>query len=208
MRGIFERLGRLLLLVGYAALGGASVAFLGGGACIVTSGCDDDDDDDGDLDDDDDDCYDDDDDDDDGTTTATAAGPEAYRLRSFELVASEEPGAHPVRRLERIEGPSLFAAFGPGDYGARDLAAFTAAVRAANAELLELPPESGRLVLREVRYLCPSALVRWAQLPPGAEEAGAALDGAGQAFLVDGHGRLVAIDNTTRLRPAEAAPPR
>jgi hypothetical protein len=206
MRRIFDRLARLFLLGAYVALGGSMVALLGGGSCVVsTDYCDDDDDDD--PEDDDDDCYDDDDDDDAAAVTAVA-GPEAYRLRSFALVAGEDPGAHPVRRIERIEGPSLFAAFGPGDYGAQELAAFTAAVRAANPELLELAPEAGRLVLREVSFLCPSALVRWAQLPPGAEAPDGALDGAGQCFLVDGHGRLVAIDNTTRLRPLEASPPR
>jgi hypothetical protein len=199
------RLAGLLLVLGYVSFGTALVAFLGGSSCVYYgSSCFDDDENDDDgcscNDDSSDDC------DDDGAVAGTpiAAGTEALLLTAFELIPSEEPGAHPARRLLCTGGPSLFGAFGPGEYGGAAVAAFTAAVRGANPDLLGLAPEAGRLVLRSVELYGTYTLVRWAQVPPGGATLADALPGRGMDFLLDGHGILVQVDNTTLLHPGAA----
>jgi len=136
----------------------------------------------------------------------TGAGPlvpeaseHSYELTSYRIEAADEPGAHPVRRVTRIRDLSLFELWGPGEYGAREFALFSARVRAANGTLLALPKGAGRLRLEEVLFTDTLVVVRHAQVAAGAPSGAEPIPGAEQLFVFDLLGALVQIENTTRV---------
>ena len=187
------------------------------GAVIQTScwfyyeDCDDDDDDY--YDDDDDDCdYD--DDDDHYLEGAPGAGPEttggvapvsvgtsAYRLSTYDVEPStgEDPAAHPVRRVTRIEGLALAAEPAPTE---RDMEEFTRLVLFENWDLIGIPASAGRLAYAGVARGPDAVRVHYAQEDtwiPVLRLAGES-DPAGLTFVLDRRGQLVEIDVTTRIR--------
>jgi hypothetical protein len=180
---------------------------------VYVSDCDDDDDDN----DDDDYCHDDDDDDDGGGlrqdsgtgspgSDATVAAPLAVagfglRLTTFDLVSSDDPGAHAVRRLIGIEDIALRKPESTADFAAREFEDFTKLVLFENWDLIGLPSSSGRLVFDGVEFLADEVRVRYRQESafPLVWLAGSDSPGA-MTFLFDRQGNLVEIDNTTRIR--------
>jgi hypothetical protein len=201
-----------LLVLATGALGGAS--------CHLRS-CDDDDsfddDDDGGFDDDDDSFDDDDDggcdDDDDGSASSTggrrggAATEVDWVLREYTLVRSDDPGAHPVRSLLDVRGFSLSAKLGAGVFTDAHFADFAARLLAANEPLLGLPPQAGRHAFAAVEHGPDFVLVSCAQELVRADGLTAPVPGAETALIFDLHGRLLEIENATRVDVGLPAPP-
>lgn len=175
-----------------------------------------------DCDDDDDYCYDDDDDDfddddDDFDLTADGGGgpgthdggaaplPDAdagLRLVTYEMIPSDEPGAHPVRRLVAIEGVSMRVA-PPATPDESALAAFTKLVLFENWDLIGLPAAAGLLEFDGATFPEGEMRVRYAQRPSplGVVSGfdGSTGSGGAMTFVFDRLGNLVEIDNATRV---------
>lgn len=189
---------------------------------LVQSSCwvyvdDCDDDDDYCYDDDDDDDFDDDDDDDfhltpggggpatagDGGASPLPAADAGLRLVTYRLLESDEPGAHPVRRLVGIEGIAMRAAPEAATGGDGAFAEFTKLVLFENWDLIGLPASAGVLVFDGTSRLDGETRVRYAQRPSplGVLSGFDGGTGAGLAmtFVLDGQGKLVEIDNATRV---------
>jgi len=202
----------LALLLGFARIVGAAAVLvaaagvLGGASCRVRSSCDDDDgfdDDDDAFDDDDDDCG---DDDDDGFFSSTdaegtaALGPEVdWTLREYRLSESDDLGAHSVSSLSAIRGFSLTSKLGPGVFGDAELTAFTANVLKTNEALIGVAPEHGRLRFDAIEHQQHFTFVNYAQELVDERDVATAVPGALLTFVFDLHGRLIEIDNATRI---------
>ncbi len=125
----------------------------------------------------------------------------ALRLTVFRTIAATDPRSHPVRRLVDIEGISLFEPLGDGEVGEEDLRAFTERLLQDNFDLIGLPVRSGRLLFADARFLDSAILVSYVQETSSMFETPRLVPGARLLFEFDRLGRLVSIDNTTRIDP-------
>ena len=183
---------------------------LGGASCSVSTGCDDDyydDDDDGWFDDDDDGWDDDDDDcddDDDGSSSAAGAGRAKgavdWTLRDYQQIEAQEPDAAPIAGLIAIKGFSLSRQLGPGVFGDPQIRLFTEQVLSGNPQLFALPPEAGTLRFDAIDHEEHFILVRYAQERIGGDGVAQLRPGATLTFVLDLHGKLVEVQNQTKMR--------
>lgn len=121
--------------------------------------------------------------------------PEHYRMVGFHITPGQQQGEAAVRAVDIWDGPSVTGAFGPGSYGAAELAAFAERVRLAHPELLGLPEQCGTLQLQGTAFVDGLILVRWVQtLHP--DDSPASADPEHRLTVVlDGLGRLIHIEN-------------
>ncbi len=177
---------------------------LGGARCHAFRDCCDDDD----RSNDDDDSCDCNDDDDDGFFSSTAvptaggeAGREAidWKLHEYQLLVGTEPGAPAVAGLIDIRGFSLSRQLGPGVFGNAEIQLFTGNVLHGNQELFALPAEAGRLRFDAIDHQEHFILVSYVQERVSAEEIATLVPDATLTFVLDLHGRLIEIQNRTRL---------
>lgn len=192
---------RFRLVFSYLALACVLTGFLSGSSCTVCSSNR--------YDDDDDDyrssssCSNDDDDDDDGLPSPGFDG-ESFRLSGFQVEASEDPLAHPYRRLTDIYGMSLNALWGLKLFGDEDLQIFTEHLLIANEDLIGAPTGLASLRFASVVLLDEGYVVTWLQdagrPDAGREPApGSIPEGPAVSFWFTRHGDLVTVENTTRL---------
>ena len=219
-KGLSERTRQLL-----RAAGAVAVLLVGGGV-LVGSSCtvaaktcfddddDSDDDDDGSDDDDDggdDDCFDDDDWDDDEDFSVAANGrlqrrlPIDWTLRDFALIEADLPGAAPAAVLLEIRGFSLGSKLGPGIWGDAEIRRFTELVLRGNPALFELPAGAGQLRFDSIDHQEHFILVRHVQERVSDDDLATLLPGAAITFVLDLHGRLIEVQNTTRHDVVAAA---
>lgn len=192
---------RFSLVFSYLALACVLTGFLSGSSCTVcsTNRYDDDDDDydnsNG--------CGHDDDDDDDGLPSPGFDG-NSFRLTGFQVVASEDPLAHPYRMLTDLYGVSLRALWGLELFGDEDLQVFTEHLLIANEDLIGPPNGLASLRFASVALLEEGYVVTWLQdlgepatvQDPGLESIP---EGPAVSFRFTRHGDLVTIENTTRM---------
>jgi len=204
--GLSERLRRLLWAAGVVAALVAGASVMVGSSCTVavTTCFDDDDDWDDDDDDSDGDCFDDDDWDDDEDMVVAANGrlqrrvPIDWTLREFALLEADDPGAAPAAVLLEIRGFSLFSKFGPGVYGDAEIRRFTELLLLGNPALFELPEGAGRLRFDGIDHQEHFILVRHVQELVSDDDLASVVPDAAITFVLDLHGRLIEVQNTTR----------
>ncbi len=201
--GWWRTLAKLAVLV-------VAAGAMGGASCTVRGGCDDDyydDDDDGWFDDDDDGWDDDDDDcddDDDGFSSSAGAGgaPRAvdWTLRDYQQIDAQGPDAAPIAGLIAIKGFSLSSKLGPGVFGDPQIRLFTQQVVDGNPQLFALPPEAGTLRFDTIDHEEHFILVRWVQEQLGGDGVAQRRPGATLTFVLDLRGKLVEVQNLTKIR--------
>ncbi len=121
----------------------------------------------------------------------------ANRLQTFDLVKSVEDGAHPIRRITHIEGVSIFASYGAGEFGSETFQEFASSILSANQHLLGLPAAAGTHAFHEVTFSSEAILVSYLQVMSDEKP----LPGASVIFLFDRLGELREIENTTWAHP-------
>ncbi len=197
-RAMFGTVGRVAVLV-------LAAGALGGASCSVRSGCDGDDDDffdddDDGFDDDDDDC----DDDDDGFFAAAGdrrhGQPVDWTLREFQQIESHDPDAAPIAGLIAIKGFSLSSKLGPGVFGDPQIRLFTQQLLDKNPSLFALPDGVGALRFDTIQHEQHFILARWVQERPGDDGVARIVPGAVVTFVLDLHGKLVEVQNLTKIR--------
>ena len=124
---------------------------------------------------------------------------EELRLRTFEIVPSTDLRSHPVRKVVRIEGISIFSQGGSGEYGKEELHQFTERILDENEDLLRVPASSGRLRFAGVAFLEEAIRVTYVQERPALSGVSGRVHGARMIFAFDRLGNLIEIDNTTRI---------
>lgn len=213
-RGLSERWRWLLRSAGMvAALVAGAGVMVGSNCTVAVSTCfddddDSDDDDEGSDDDDDggsdDDCFDDDDWDDDEDFSVASNGrlqrrlPIDWALREFALIEADDPRAAPVAVLLEIHGFSLGSKLGPGVHGDAEIRRFTELVLLGNPALFELPDGAGRLRFDGIDHQEHFILVRHVQELVSDDDVATPLADAAITFVLDLHGRLIEVQNTTR----------
>jgi hypothetical protein len=131
------------------------------------------------------------------TRTASAS----VALDSYELDLTDEPGRHPRLRVRDIRGLTAFDAQATGILSPSDFARFSALVLAGNDDLIGLPPAAGQLVPRSVHFLDQIIVAVFQQVPRGAEFSSSDWEDGQSLFVYDLLGRLLQIENQTRLPP-------
>jgi hypothetical protein len=205
-QGLSERTRQLLRAAGVLAALVAGAGVMVGSNCTVavTTCFDDDDDADDDDDDSDGDCFDDDDWDDDEDVFVASNGtlqrrlPIEWTLRDFALLEADEPGAAPAAVLLEIRGFSLGSKLGPGVYGDAEIRRFTELVLRANPALFELPEGAGQVRFDGIDHQEHFILVRHVQELVSEDDLATLLPDAAITFVLDLHGRLIEVQNTTR----------
>jgi hypothetical protein len=133
------------------------------------------------------------------TAPAPSAVPGSLRLLRYEMIPSRDPRAHAVAQLIRIEDIALPEPVEASADAERMLRDFTARVIEDNAGLIGLPEQAGRLAFDEVRFADSATTVAYKQRAKRFVGRPRDVRGARLEFVFDGAGRLVEIDNSTRI---------